>query len=104
MLQEAQYNSEESFKKVWMVFSMITYHRESTDSGIRPVLIWLHNWPVLKEAILVYILYLHKKTRFLKSHYTGFEYFKGSSIVYTDISCFDLTVASSNKNNNYNNK
>ena len=30
----------------------------------------------LKEATLVYILHLHKKTRFLKSHYTGFEYFR----------------------------
>ena len=30
--------------------------------------------------------------RFLKSHCTGYEYFKDRSIVYIDISCFDLTI------------
>ena len=59
----------------------------------------------LKDATLIYILYLHKKTRFLKSHCAaGFEYFKDSLIVYTDICCFDLTVAFSNYNYFNNNK
>ena len=40
--------------------------------------------------------------RFMKSHCTGFEYSKDSSIVYMDISC-DVTADSSNKNNKYNN-
>ena len=38
--------------------------------------------PTLEEATLVYILYMHKKMRFLKSHCTGYEYFKDISIVY----------------------
>ena len=53
----------------------------------------------LEEATLVYILDIQKKTRFLKSHWTRYEYFKNSLIVNTDISCFDLTIAFSNKNN-----
>ena len=42
----------------------------------------------------------------MNSHYAGYGYFKDSSIVYMDMSCFSLTVACSNKNNkyNYNNK
>ena len=44
----------------------------------------------LEEATLVCTLYLHKKTKFLKSHCTGYEYFKESFyIVYMDLSCFD---------------
>ena len=50
-----------------------------------------------QEAGLVHILYLHKKKGFLNSHWTEYEYFKGSSIVYMDISCYDLTVACLNK-------
>ena len=53
----------------------------------------------LEEATLVYILYWLKKMTFLKSHCTGYEYFKDSLIVYTDISCFDLAVEFLNKNN-----
>ena len=67
--------------------------------GIGPCLYGFMTDHALEEATLVCILYMHKKTRFLKSHCTGYEYFKDSLIVYTDISCFDLTVAFPNKNN-----
>ena len=77
----------------------LAYHRGSFDGGRWPCLYAFMIDRALKEATLDYILYMHKKTRFLKSHCTGYEYFKDSSIVYTDISCFDLTVECSNKNN-----
>ena len=55
-----------------------------------------------EKAVLVHILYLHKKTRFLNILCTGYEYFKDSSVLYLDISCFNLIVAFSNMK--YNNK
>ena len=67
--------------------------------GVGPSLYGFTIDRALQEATWVYILYTHKKTRFLKSHCTGYEYFKDSSIVYTDTFCFDLTVECSNKNN-----
>ena len=56
-----------------------------------------------EEAVLVYILYLHKKTERLSIPCTGYECFKGNLVIYLDIPCFDLTVALPNKkyNNNY---
>ena len=63
------------------------------------MLVWLALDRAQEEADLVYILYTHKKTRFLSILCTGYEYSKDSSRVYSDISCFDLTVACSNKNN-----
>ena len=72
--------------------------------GIGPCLYGFMIDHALEDATQVYILYMYKKTRFLKSHCTGYEYFKDSLIVYTDISCFDLTVAFSNKNNYYTTK
>ena len=53
----------------------------------------------LEEATWVYISYMYKKTRLLKSHCIGYEYFKDSLIVHTDVSYLDLIVAFSNKNN-----
>ena len=32
-LQEARCNSEEDFKKVWVVLARLTYHRESSGGG-----------------------------------------------------------------------
>ena len=56
-----------------------------------------------EKAVLVHILYLHKKTRLLNIILcTGYEYFKDSSVLYLDISCFNLIVAFSNMK--YNNK
>ena len=55
-----------------------------------------------EKAVLVHILYLHKKTRLLNILCTGHEYFKDSSVLYLDISCFNLIVAFSNMK--YNNK
>ena len=49
-----------------------------------------HVWEV---AVLVHILYSHKKTRLLNILCIGYEYFKDHLIVYSDISYFDLTVA-----------
>ena len=34
-----------------------------------------------EEDVLVYILYLHKKTRSVNGHCTGYEYFKDGLIV-----------------------
>ena len=57
-----------------------------------------------EEAVLVHILYLHKKMKLLNIPCTGYEFFKDSLVVYLDIPCFDLTVTLPNKkynNNNY---
>ena len=42
-LQEAQYNSEEGFKKVWVALMQLAYHRESSGGGHWPVLVCLHD-------------------------------------------------------------
>ena len=67
--------------------------------GIGPCLYGFTINRALEEATQVYILYMYKNTKYLKSHCTGYEYFKDSLIVYMDTSYFDLTVAFSNKNN-----
>ena len=54
-----------------------------------------------EEAVLVHILYLYKKTELLSIPCTGYECFKGSLVIYSDIPCFDLTVALPNKKYNY---
>ena len=46
-----------------------------------------------EEAVLVHILYSHKKTRLLNILCTGYEYFKDSSVLYSDLLCFNMTVA-----------
>ena len=46
-----------------------------------------------REAVLVHILYSNKKTRLLNILCTGHEYFKDSSVFYSDILCFNMTVA-----------
>ena len=46
-----------------------------------------------EEAVLVHILYLHKKTRLLNIFCTGYEYFKDSSVFYLDLLRFNMTVA-----------
>ena len=81
-------------KKVWVVFSMIGLPQRVLMAGMGLCLYGFMIDHALEEAILVYVLYWLKKIRFLKSHCTEFEYFKDSSIVYTDISCFDLTIDS----------
>jgi len=48
-------------------------------------------------------LYPYYKTKFLNIHRPGYEYFKDSLVVFLDMLCFDLAVASSMKNNNNNN-
>ena len=45
------------------------------------------------EAVLVHILYSNKKTRLLNILCTGYEYFKDSSVFYSDLLCFNTTVA-----------
>jgi len=40
------------------------------------------------------------QTKFLNIHRPGYEYFKDSSVVFLDMLCFDLAVASSMNNNN----
>ena len=40
----------------------------------------------------------------LNVHCTGYWYFKDPSIVFTDMFCFNFTVALPNKNNDNNNK
>ena len=46
-----------------------------------------------EEAVLVHILYSHKKMRFLNILCTGYEYFKDSLVLYSDLLCFNMTVA-----------
>ena len=46
-----------------------------------------------EEALLVHILYSNKKTRLLNILSTGYEYFKDSSVFYSDLLCFNMTVA-----------
>jgi len=38
--------------------------------------------------------------KFLNIHRPVYEYFKDTSVVFSDVLCFDLAVASSTKNNN----
>ena len=44
------------------------------------------------------------KMKILNNHCTGYEYLKDSSVIHSDISCFDLTVALSNKKYKYKKK
>ena len=46
-----------------------------------------------EETVLVHILYSNKKTRLLNILCTGYEYFKDSSVFYSDLLCFNMTVA-----------
>ena len=46
-----------------------------------------------EEAVLVHILYSHKKMRLLNILCTGYEYFKDSLVLYSDLLCFNMTVA-----------
>ena len=46
-----------------------------------------------EEAVLVHILYSHKKTRLLNILCTGYKNFKDSSVLYSDLLCFNMTVA-----------
>ena len=46
-----------------------------------------------EEAVLVHILYSNKKMRLLNILCTGYEYFKDSSVFYSDLLCFNMTVA-----------
>ena len=46
-----------------------------------------------EEAVLVHILYSHKKMRLLNILCTGYEYFKDSLVFYSDLLCFNMTVA-----------
>ena len=63
--------------------------------------VWLHTLDrTREEAVLVHILYSHKKTKLLSILCTGYEYCKDSSVLYSDIS--DLTVAFLNKKHNDN--
>ena len=50
-----------------------------------------------EEAVLVHSLYSHKKTRRLNILCTGYEHFKDSSVLYSDLLCFNMTVALWNK-------
>ena len=45
------------------------------------------------EAVLCHILCIYYKTNFLKSHGTGYRYFKGKSTVNLDIFCCEKAVA-----------
>ena len=68
-------------KSGWFL-ARLAYHRESSGGGSH----------VLLRSISCICI------RKQKSHCTGYEYFKDSLIVYTDISYFDLTVVFLNKN------
>ena len=46
-----------------------------------------------EEAVLVQILYSNKKTKLLNILCTGYEYFKDSLVFYSDLLCFNMTVA-----------
>ena len=46
-----------------------------------------------EEAVLVHILYSNNKTRLLNILCTGCKYFKDSSVFYSDLLCFNMTVA-----------
>ena len=46
-----------------------------------------------EEAVLVHILYSNEKTRLLNILCTGYEYFKDSSVFYSDLLCFNMTEA-----------
>ena len=46
-----------------------------------------------EEAVLVHVLYSHKKTRFLNILCTGYEHFKDSLVLYSDLLCSNMTVA-----------
>ena len=45
-----------------------------------------------EEAVLVHILYSHKKTRLLNILCTGYEYFEDSSVLYSDLLHFNMAV------------
>ena len=46
-----------------------------------------------EEALLVHNLYSNKKSRLLNILCTGYEYFKDCSVFYSDLLCFNMTVA-----------
>ena len=61
--------------------------------GIGPCLYGFTLDRAREEAVLVHILYSNKKTTLLNIFCTGYEYFKDSSVFYSDLLCFNMTVA-----------
>ena len=61
--------------------------------GIGPCLYGFTFDRAQEEAVLVHILYLHKKTRLLNILCTGYKHFKVSSVLYLDLLYFNMTVA-----------
>ena len=61
--------------------------------GIGPYLYGFMLNRAQEEAVLVHILYSHKNTRLLNILCTGYEHFKDSSVLYSDLLCFNMTVA-----------
>ena len=61
--------------------------------GVGPRLYGFTLYRAQEEAVLVHILYSNKKTRLLNILCTGYEYFKDSSVFYSDLLCFNMTVA-----------
>ena len=103
-LQEVWYNSQEVFKKAYIVFSTTGLPQGFLviDVGLRLYGLALDH--VREEAVLVLMLYSDNKTRLLNIHCTGYEYSKDSLVLYLNISCFDLTVTLPNKKYNNNKK
>ena len=61
--------------------------------GVGPCLYGFTLGCAREEAVLVHILYSIKKTRLLNILCTGYEYFKDISVFYSDLLCFNMTVA-----------
>ena len=61
--------------------------------GIVPCVYGFMLYRAREEAVLVHILYWHKKTRLLNILCTGYEYFEDSSVLYSDLLCFNMAVA-----------
>ena len=61
--------------------------------GVGPCLYGFTPDRAQEEVVLVHILDSNKKTRLLNILCTGYEYFKDSLVFYSDLLCFNMTVA-----------
>ena len=61
--------------------------------GVGPCVYGFTLYRAREEAVLVHILYSHKKTRLLNILCTGYEYFEDSSVLYLDLLRFNMAVA-----------
>ena len=88
-----------------MVLMWLAYHRGISDGGYQPMFVMVSCSIVPDKKLLWFISFISifvEESETFENPCTGYQYFKDSSRLYLDTSCFDLVVAySSKKYNNH---